>query len=133
MMVYKTVQAQHFVQKVVHLILQLAAFVLGVIGICAVFKFHDMTNVEDVYSFHSWIGIATISLFAFQLKLFYFDSKLGGAVVSRAGHIDVSTNRHDKENTASLAHLWWQDIAIHVDSCSSHWLDGEGYLHGHAT
>ncbi|XP_022726972.1 probable transmembrane ascorbate ferrireductase 3 [Durio zibethinus] len=66
MMVYKTVQAQHFVQKVVHLILQLAAFVLGVVGICAVFKFHDMAKIEDVYSLHSWIGIATISLFALQ-------------------------------------------------------------------
>ncbi|XWS34360.1 hypothetical protein CRYUN_Cryun21dG0032600 [Craigia yunnanensis] len=66
MMVYKTVKAQHFVQKVVHMILQLGAFVLGVIGICAVFKFHDMANIEDVYSLHSWIGIATISLFALQ-------------------------------------------------------------------
>ncbi|XVE85568.1 hypothetical protein DITRI_Ditri17bG0100800 [Diplodiscus trichospermus] len=66
MMVYKTVQATHYVQKVVHMILQLAAFVVGVIGLCAVFKFHDMANIEDVYSLHSWIGIATISLFALQ-------------------------------------------------------------------
>ncbi|EOY01307.1 Cytochrome b561/ferric reductase transmembrane protein family, putative isoform 2 [Theobroma cacao] len=86
MMVYKTVQAIHIVQKVVHMILQLTAFVLGVVGLCAVFKFHDMASIEDVYSLHSWIGIGTISLFALQ------------------------------------------DIAIHVDSCSSHWLDGEGYL-----
>ena len=68
MMVYKTVKAKHFVQKVVHMILQLGAFVLGVIGICAVFKFHDMANIEDVYSLHSWIGITTISLFALQVK-----------------------------------------------------------------
>lgn len=55
-------------QKVVHMILQLGAFVLGVIGLCAVFKFHDMASIEDVYSLHSWIGIATISLFALQVK-----------------------------------------------------------------
>ncbi|XVF85554.1 hypothetical protein PTKIN_Ptkin17bG0126500 [Pterospermum kingtungense] len=66
MMVYRTVQAEHNVQKVVHMILQLGAFVLGVIGLCAVFKFHDMIKVEDVYSLHSWIGISTISLFALQ-------------------------------------------------------------------
>lgn len=68
MMVYKTVKAGHFVQKVVHMVLQLGAFVLGVVGICAVFKFHDMVNIEDNYSLHSWIGIATISLFALQVK-----------------------------------------------------------------
>ncbi|KAK8507944.1 hypothetical protein V6N13_055412 [Hibiscus sabdariffa] len=66
MMVYKTVQATHMVQKMVHMMFQLGAFVLGVVGICAVFKFHDMSNVEDVYSLHSWIGIATITLFAVQ-------------------------------------------------------------------
>ncbi|OMO72537.1 Cytochrome b561, eukaryote [Corchorus olitorius] len=65
-MAYKTVQASHMVQKVVHMILQLMAFVLGVVGLCAVFKFHDMINAEDVYSLHSWIGIGTISLFALQ-------------------------------------------------------------------
>lgn len=68
MMVYKTVQAIHIVQKVVHMILQLTAFVLGVVGLCAVFKFHDMASIEDVYSLHSWIGIGTISLFALQVK-----------------------------------------------------------------
>ncbi|GMI87484.1 hypothetical protein like AT1G14730 [Hibiscus trionum] len=66
MMVYKTVQATHMVQKVVHMIFQLGAFVLGVVGLCAVFKFHDMYNIEDVYSLHSWIGIGTVSLFAVQ-------------------------------------------------------------------
>ncbi|XP_012465865.1 probable transmembrane ascorbate ferrireductase 3 [Gossypium raimondii] len=66
MMVYKTVQATHMVQKVVHMILQLLAFVLAVVGLCAVFKYHDMTNIEDVYSLHSWIGIAAISLFVLQ-------------------------------------------------------------------
>ncbi|KAK8567403.1 hypothetical protein V6N13_105372 [Hibiscus sabdariffa] len=66
MMVYKTVQATHMVQKVVHMIFQLGAFVLGVVGLCAAFKFHDMNNIEDVYSLHSWIGIGTLSLFAVQ-------------------------------------------------------------------
>lgn len=67
MMVYKTVKATHTVQKVVHMILQLLAFVLAVVGLSAVFKYHDMINTEDVYSLHSWIGIAAISLFALQV------------------------------------------------------------------
>ncbi|KAE8667258.1 putative transmembrane ascorbate ferrireductase 3 [Hibiscus syriacus] len=107
MMVYKTVQATHMVQKVVHMMFQLGAFVLGVVGLCAVFKFHDMSNVEDVYSLHSWIGIATITL------------------------VDIvygSSTGDDKAQHASVAHLRRPYIAIHVDSGSAHGVDGEGYV-----
>ncbi|XP_044490692.1 probable transmembrane ascorbate ferrireductase 3 isoform X2 [Mangifera indica] len=42
MMGYKTVKAEHSVQKFFHAILHLTALCLGVTGICAVFKYHDM-------------------------------------------------------------------------------------------
>ncbi|KAF2305693.1 hypothetical protein GH714_007592 [Hevea brasiliensis] len=42
------------------------AICLGIVGISAVFKFHDMVNTEDVYSLHSWIGIGTFCLFGLQ-------------------------------------------------------------------
>ncbi|XP_050233926.1 probable transmembrane ascorbate ferrireductase 3 [Mercurialis annua] len=71
MMMYKTIPSnnnlqRHKVQKIVHMILHLLALVFGIVGISAVFKFHDMINAEDVYSLHSWIGILTISLFCLQ-------------------------------------------------------------------
>ncbi|XP_059448462.1 probable transmembrane ascorbate ferrireductase 3 [Corylus avellana] len=67
MMTYRSVAATHNVQKFVHMFLNLLAICLGIAGICAVFKFHDMAgNLEDVYSLHSWIGIATISLYCLQ-------------------------------------------------------------------
>ncbi|KAJ9153006.1 hypothetical protein P3X46_026498 [Hevea brasiliensis] len=66
MMVYKTVPASHNVQKFIHMTLHLTAICLGIVGIAAVFKFHDMVNSEDVYTLHSWIGIGTFCLFGLQ-------------------------------------------------------------------
>ena len=67
MMAYRSVAATHNVQKFFHMFLHLLAICLGIIGICAVFKFHDMIKAEDVYSLHSWIGIATITLYCLQV------------------------------------------------------------------
>ncbi|KAJ4710146.1 transmembrane ascorbate ferrireductase 1-like [Melia azedarach] len=69
MMAFKTVPASRKVQTFVHVILHLIAVCLGIVGICAAFRYHDMINAEDMYSFHSWIGIGTISLFCLQLLL----------------------------------------------------------------
>ncbi|XP_057422010.1 probable transmembrane ascorbate ferrireductase 3 [Lotus japonicus] len=63
---YQTVPAPHQTQKVVHMTLHFIALILGIVGICAVFKFHDMVNLEDVYSLHSWIGLGTFCLFGLQ-------------------------------------------------------------------
>ncbi|KAJ8760990.1 hypothetical protein K2173_022028 [Erythroxylum novogranatense] len=66
MMAYKTVLSTRIIQKSVHMILHLIAICLGIVGICAVFKFHDMVNSEDVYSLHSWIGLTTFCLYGLQ-------------------------------------------------------------------
>ncbi|RHN42355.1 putative ascorbate ferrireductase (transmembrane) [Medicago truncatula] len=65
-MSYHTVPGTHETQKIVHMTLHFIAIVLGIVGICAVFKFHDMVNLVDVYSLHSWIGIGTFCLFGLQ-------------------------------------------------------------------
>ncbi|XP_030512459.1 probable transmembrane ascorbate ferrireductase 3 [Rhodamnia argentea] len=79
MMAYKTVVATRDAQKFVHMFLHLIAFTLGVVGICAAFKFHNMEQLEDMNSFHSWIGIGTISLFALQWLVGFFTYMIGGA------------------------------------------------------
>nr|ABK25459.1 unknown [Picea sitchensis] len=63
---YKMIPAKKEVQKTVHLVLQGSAIVLGAIGIYAVFKFHNESKIKNLYSLHSWLGIATISLFGLQ-------------------------------------------------------------------
>lgn len=67
---YQTVIAPHQTQKVVHMTLHFIALILGIVGICAVFKFHDMVNLEDVYTLHSWIGLGTFCLFGLQVKIY---------------------------------------------------------------
>ncbi|KAH9794380.1 hypothetical protein WN944_011386 [Citrus x changshan-huyou] len=66
MMAYKTVFSSRIVQKTVHMLLHLTAFCLGVVGLCAVFKYHDMAGLTDMYSLHSWIGMGTFCLFGLQ-------------------------------------------------------------------
>ncbi|KAK7359504.1 hypothetical protein VNO77_01464 [Canavalia gladiata] len=63
---YHTVPGQRQTQKIIHLTLHLVAIILGIVGICAVFKFHDMVKLYDVYTLHSWIGIGTFCLFGVQ-------------------------------------------------------------------
>ncbi|KAJ8565299.1 hypothetical protein K7X08_007875 [Anisodus acutangulus] len=66
LMAYKTVTGERQVQKSVHLLLHLAAIILGIVGLHAAFKYHDRRNLRDMYSFHSWIGIGTFCLYILQ-------------------------------------------------------------------
>ncbi|PNX75154.1 putative transmembrane ascorbate ferrireductase 3-like protein, partial [Trifolium pratense] len=65
-MAFQTVPGERPKGKFVHMTLHLIAIVLGIVGLCAVFKFHNMGNIADVYSLHSWIGISTFCLFGLQ-------------------------------------------------------------------
>ncbi|KAF0899549.1 hypothetical protein E2562_020755 [Oryza meyeriana var. granulata] len=51
-------------RKKTHLALHAVALALGVLGVYAVFKYHAEADIPNLYSLHSWIGIATISLYA---------------------------------------------------------------------
>lgn len=66
-MVYKTIPAKPEVQKTIHLILHLIALLLGILGVYAVFKFHNESHIPNLYTLHSWLGITTISLFGLQV------------------------------------------------------------------
>lgn len=54
--------------KLLHAALMLLALLLSVVGLCAVFFFHDAEHLPNLYSLHSWIGIAATALFAFQVR-----------------------------------------------------------------
>ncbi|PKA52202.1 Transmembrane ascorbate ferrireductase 1 [Apostasia shenzhenica] len=65
-MAYKTIPSRKSVQKRAHMMLQLLALGLGILGVYAAFKYHRESQVPNMYSLHSWLGICTISLFALQ-------------------------------------------------------------------
>ncbi|XP_029916442.1 lysosomal membrane ascorbate-dependent ferrireductase CYB561A3 isoform X2 [Myripristis murdjan] len=52
--------------KLLHAGVMLLCLVLSVLGLCAVFNFHNAKHTPNLYSLHSWIGICTTALFAMQ-------------------------------------------------------------------
>lgn len=52
--------------KLLHSGLMLMALLLSVVGLCAVFDFHNKNKFPNLYSLHSWIGISAVALFALQ-------------------------------------------------------------------
>ncbi|XP_072494919.1 lysosomal membrane ascorbate-dependent ferrireductase CYB561A3 isoform X2 [Notamacropus eugenii] len=55
--------------KLLHAALHLAAFILAVLGLVAVFNFHYHNNIANLYSLHSWLGITAVALFGCQWLL----------------------------------------------------------------
>lgn len=72
--------------KLLHATLMLLALVLSVVGLCAVFSVHNAKKIPNLYSLHSWIGIAATALFAIQVDTSETDpfiSRLCGRFILR--------------------------------------------------
>ncbi|NWV59571.1 CYAC3 protein, partial [Malurus elegans] len=52
--------------KLLHGSLALGAFILTVLGLAAVFSFHNSQGTPNMYSLHSWMGLGTVLLFSCQ-------------------------------------------------------------------
>ncbi|XP_008824746.2 cytochrome b ascorbate-dependent protein 3-like [Nannospalax galili] len=52
--------------KLLHAALHLLAFIFTVVGLVAVFQYHNHSKIAHLYSLHSWLGITTVILFACQ-------------------------------------------------------------------
>eukprot|EP01018_Ginkgo_biloba_P013115 Gb_10110 [translate_table: standard] len=63
---YKVIPGTHNYRKAVHSSLQAVALALGIVGLYAVFKYHNESGIVNLYSLHSWLGLGTICLFAIQ-------------------------------------------------------------------
>ncbi|EPY89640.1 cytochrome b ascorbate-dependent protein 3 [Camelus ferus] len=55
--------------KIGHAAMHLMAFILTVLGLFAVFNFHNHSKIPHLYSLHSWLGITAVFLFACQWLL----------------------------------------------------------------
>lgn len=53
-------------RKKAHLALHAAGLAAAALGVYAVFKFHVESGIPNLYSLHSWIGVATVALYAIQ-------------------------------------------------------------------
>jgi len=52
--------------KLVHGSILLLAAICTIVGLVAVFDFHNHNKIPNLYSLHSWLGIATVVLFCCQ-------------------------------------------------------------------
>lgn len=63
---YKTLPLRKEAKKLIHLVLHAVALILGIVGIYCAFKYHNESGIANLYSLHSWLGIAIIVLYAIQ-------------------------------------------------------------------
>lgn len=61
-----TWKCSKLIMKFIHAGLNLAAFICATISFVAVFDFHNAAKIPNMYSLHSWLGLAALTLFALQ-------------------------------------------------------------------
>ncbi|XP_078428391.1 cytochrome B561-1 isoform X3 [Wolffia australiana] len=85
MLAYKTIPGTRNFKKAVHFGIMFLALCLGTIGVWAAIKFHNEKGIDNFYSLHSWLGLASLIFFAIQWALgfatFWYP---GGSRTSRA-------------------------------------------------
>ncbi|XP_018629261.1 probable ascorbate-specific transmembrane electron transporter 1 [Nicotiana tomentosiformis] len=86
-MAYTTVPTSSKKHKLYHMILHFIALVAAVIGLYAVFKYHKEAGIPHMYTFHSWIGLSTIILFALQWLLSFLTFLFPGARTSTRSRV----------------------------------------------
>uniref|UniRef100_A0A3Q3XGU8 Transmembrane ascorbate-dependent reductase CYB561 n=1 Tax=Mola mola TaxID=94237 RepID=A0A3Q3XGU8_MOLML len=76
--------------KLLHGIIHLLALIISIVGFVAVFDYHKQAKIADVYSLHSWCGIATFGLFCIQwlMGLLFFLFPVASASL-RASYLPI--------------------------------------------
>ncbi|XP_041933397.1 plasma membrane ascorbate-dependent reductase CYBRD1 [Alosa sapidissima] len=64
-----TWRCSKLMMKFIHAGLNILALILAVVSLVAVFDFHNAANIPNMYSLHSWVGLAAVILYALQIVL----------------------------------------------------------------
>ncbi|XP_043695480.1 probable transmembrane ascorbate ferrireductase 3 isoform X2 [Telopea speciosissima] len=105
-MAYKTIHAERKVQKFAHMSLHVVAFVLGIIGIYATFKYHKKQGITNMYSLHSWLGMGTFILYGLQWIFGFFNFWIRG--------VDSSTRR-----SYAPWHIFFGRVLLYMAICTA--------------
>ncbi|KAL6906246.1 hypothetical protein ACP4OV_003847 [Aristida adscensionis] len=81
-MAYRIVLGPRAVKKAVHLLLHVVSLAFAAVGLYAAFKFHRDFDLPDLQSLHSWLGIATVALYALQWLVAFVYFVFPGAVMT---------------------------------------------------
>lgn len=55
-----------FPLKIIHGVIQISALVFAAVGVAAAFEHHNRSDINNMYSLHSWIGLITVLVFGLQ-------------------------------------------------------------------
>ncbi|KAJ7415568.1 hypothetical protein WISP_77624 [Willisornis vidua] len=64
-----TWKCSKLLMKFIHAGLNTIALILAIVSMVAVFEFHNAKNIPNMYSLHSWIGLAAVVFYSLQLFL----------------------------------------------------------------
>lgn len=81
-LVYITLPFDHATNKKIHFSLHGIGFLSAIIGVIAVFRFHNEHNITNMYSLHSWLGITTMVLFGLIYLVTFVTFYYPGAIQS---------------------------------------------------
>ncbi|NXG20962.1 CYBR1 reductase, partial [Grallaria varia] len=64
-----TWKCSKLLMKFIHAGLNTIAMILAIVSMVAVFDYHNAKNIPNMYSLHSWIGLAAVIFYSLQLFL----------------------------------------------------------------
>ncbi|NXE46544.1 CYBR1 reductase, partial [Casuarius casuarius] len=64
-----TWKCSKLLMKFIHAGLNTTAMILAIVSMVAAFEFHNASNIPNMYSLHSWIGLTAVILYSLQLLL----------------------------------------------------------------
>ncbi|KFP49718.1 Cytochrome b reductase 1, partial [Cathartes aura] len=64
-----TWKCSKLLMKLIHAGLHTIAMILAIVSVAAVFEYHNASNIPNMYSLHSWIGLTAVIFYSLQLFL----------------------------------------------------------------